>query len=187
MLIRPRMTCARTLESSHRRSGNRRHGSVQAIAAARYGPDQALAVFSQGPAQLAHALRQRIVCDRQIRSDGRKKLVFRDQPCRIFDEVIKDREGLRSKRNLGLIVYEAAASAIENIAVKPHPLGKSRRWRPRTPAGYCGVDRRWVHKSPATHLNPTPRRRDQTGWPILTPAGSRIQVSTDGHLMAILG
>ena len=66
----------------------------EAVAAARYRPDQAQPVVAKSPSQLANALDQRVVSDREIGPDCDKKLVLRDQPAGIFDKVSQNCEGL---------------------------------------------------------------------------------------------
>jgi hypothetical protein len=65
------------------------HGCFETIAAARYGPNEARPVLAERSPQFADALHQHVVGDGETGPDRRKKLLFRDQSSRIFDQEIQ--------------------------------------------------------------------------------------------------
>src|SRR3954451_11385536 len=77
----------------------RGHNGVEAITTPRYSLDEARSILPELPPQLADALHQGIIGDRQVGPDRRKDVVLRNQPASVFDEVPQDRKGFRSKRN----------------------------------------------------------------------------------------
>ena len=118
------------------RRGNDRHVGFEPIAAPRDRPDQARPVVSQGAAQLADALHQRVVRDGEVRPDRAKELVLRDETAGIFDQVIQDRESLGPKRNLVAVEKQAAAMQIQHIAIEPQSFCVRLRRRPGIVSGH---------------------------------------------------
>ncbi len=115
------------------------------VAAARNCLDQARPIVAERAPQFADALHQHIVRDGEARPDRRKNLVLRDEATGILHQAFKDGEGFWPKRNFGVVMKKAAAIQIQDVAIKPQPFWRSRRWRFDIAGGHCPARRsNWV-------------------------------------------
>ncbi len=116
-------------------------GHIQQIAALGNRPDDRLAGAAQRLADLAHALRERLLGDRDVGPDSRHDLIARDQLAGMGEKMGQNVETLGTQGNVAALVQEGASGAIE---------------RPST------EDVTWRHREvPATHL----RRHSRCGDP----------------------
>jgi len=113
----------------------RRHLSVEPITAARHRLDELRAIVAERAAQLTDALHQGIVGDGDIRPHRREQFVLGNEPAAILDQMKENRERLRPQRHLVTVKQQAAAVAVEHVAVEPQPS-----WlrRCRAPGGVRG-------------------------------------------------
>src|SRR6516165_9664631 len=96
-----------------------RHRRLKSITAAGHRPDQAWPTVSEGAPQLADALHQHIIGNREVGPNRSKELILRDKAAGVFDQMAQNREGFWPQANLVLCEKKTAAIQIQEIAVEP--------------------------------------------------------------------
>jgi hypothetical protein len=96
-----------------------RHRDIEEIAAARRGLDQALVLVAERTANLADAVRQRLVGDRHAGPDRLHHLVLGDDPAGIFHEIAQHFERLGPQRHRPRGPLELQPREIQREAFEP--------------------------------------------------------------------
>lgn len=105
--------CGGLTSQRNRRGCRHKVGIGEQIAAPRHGPQQTCARRSKCAADLVHAASQRIFGDDHIRPERRQKVILRDDPARMTNQVGKKREGFGAKPDIVRPAQQPAGSKVQ--------------------------------------------------------------------------